>query len=149
MLDSFRPIETSKILDFRFLTDQSFHVSIVIGFICIALFSLSILHFCNHISHSVSHTTRIHFTKLSSQLDLKIDWFIFEVSRFQYMMFFLMCKLLKIGNIFLREMVDNKCANIFSTIEVDLSFQSTLTHEKHIACRNFFVSLRSILCNLN
>ena len=26
-------------------------------------------------------------------------------------------------------MVDNKCANIFFTIEVDLSFQNTLTHE--------------------
>ena len=40
-----------------------------------------------------------------------------------------MCELLKIENIFLRDMVDNKCANIFSTHVVDLSFQNTLTHE--------------------
>ena len=31
-----------------------------------------------------------------------------------------MCKLLKIGN-FLRDVMDNKCANIFSTLEIDLS----------------------------
>ena len=36
------------------------------------------------------------------------------------MLFFLMCDLLKIV-ISLRDMVDNKCANIFSTTEVDLS----------------------------
>ena len=37
------------------------------------------------------------------------------------MLFFLMCELLKIGNILFRDMVDNKYANIFSTLEVDLS----------------------------
>ena len=31
--------------------------------------------------------------------------------------------------IFLRDVVDNKFANIFSTLEFDLSFQNTLTHE--------------------
>ena len=45
------------------------------------------------------------------------------------MLFFLMCELLKFENIFLRDMVENKCANIFSTHVVDLSFQNTLTHE--------------------
>ena len=40
-------------------------------------FSLSILHFCNHISHFFSHITCIYFAKLGTQLDLKIDWLIF------------------------------------------------------------------------
>ena len=31
-----------------------------------------------------------------------------------------MCELVKIGNIFFLDMVDNKCANIFSTIEICL-----------------------------
>ena len=32
-----------------------------------------------------------------------------------------MCELLKIRNMFLKVMVDNKCANIFSTFEDDLN----------------------------
>ena len=40
-----------------------------------------------------------------------------------------MYELLENGMIFLRDVVDNKFANIFSTLEFDLSFQNTLTHE--------------------
>ena len=45
-------------------------------------------------------------------------------------------------------MVDNKCAKIFSTHEIDLSFQNTLTHENTLHTE-FFISLRSILYSLN
>ena len=45
------------------------------------------------------------------------------------MLFFFMYELLENGMIFLRDVVDNKFANIFSTLEFDLSFQNTLTHE--------------------
>ena len=46
-----RPIEIGKFLVFKFLTDQSFHALHIQIRTCIALFSLSILHFCSHISH--------------------------------------------------------------------------------------------------
>ena len=46
-----QPIEIGKFSVFRFLIDQSFNALFVIGFTCIALFSLFILHFCSHIPH--------------------------------------------------------------------------------------------------
>ena len=102
ILNSFWLIETGKFSVFRFMTNPFFHASFVFGFTCIALFSLSILHFCNHISHSlVSHTIRIDFAKLGTQLYLKIDWLIFDPSvHFNICYFFLTCELLKIGNFF-------------------------------------------------
>ena len=81
ILNSFWLVETGKFSIFRFMTNPFFHASFVFGFTCIALFYLSILHFCNHIFHSlVSHTTCIDFAKLGTQLYLKIDWLIFEPS---------------------------------------------------------------------
>ena len=87
-----RSIKTGKLSVFRFLSNQSFHASFVKGFTCIALFSLFILHFCNHISHSlVSHTTRIHFAKLGTQLDLKIDWLLLLLFFFLSVIHFSTC----------------------------------------------------------
>ena len=57
------------------------------------------------------------------------------------MLFFLMCELLKIENIFLRDMVDNKCANIFSIHVVDLSFQNTLTHENIVHAGVYIIEI--------
>ena len=60
-----------------------------------------------------SHITCIHFAKLSTQLDLKIDWLIFES-----FVHFSICNFLSVNCIiffFLRDMLDNQCVNIFST----------------------------------
>ena len=58
-----------------------------------------------------SHITCIHFAKLGTQLDLKINWLIFE-SLLHFSICYFMCELQKI--FFLRDMMDNQCANIFS-----------------------------------
>ena len=54
----------------------------------------------------------MHFAILGTQLDLKIDQLIFELCTFFVYTIF-MCELQKI--FFLRDMMDNKYANIFST----------------------------------
>ena len=64
------------------------------------------------ISLIVSHITCIHFVKLGTQLDLKIDWLIFWAMYFLVYAIF-MCVLQEI--FFLKDMMDNQCANIFST----------------------------------
>ena len=46
-----RPIETEKFSIFKYLTNLFFLHHLCLGFTCIALFSVSILQFCNHISH--------------------------------------------------------------------------------------------------
>ena len=106
-----RPIETEKFSVFKFLTKFFFMHHLCLGFTCIAFFSVSILQFCSHISHCF-HTTCRHFAKLGTQLDLKIDWLIFWAMYFLVYATF-MCELQKI--FFLRDMMDNQCANIFST----------------------------------
>ena len=59
-----------------------------LGFTCIALF------FCIHLAvlqsylSLFSHITCIHFTKLGTQLDLKIDWLIFEFCTFSICYFY-------------------------------------------------------------
>ena len=70
-----------KFLVFSFLINLSFHASFLLGFTCVALFSLSILHFCSHISHCF-HTRHAYTAKFGTQLDLKVDWLIFELCTF-------------------------------------------------------------------
>ena len=60
-----------------------------------------------------SHITCIHFAILGTKLDLKIDWLSFWVMYFLVYAIF-MCELQKI--FFLRDMMDNQCTNIFSTL---------------------------------
>ena len=64
-------IETKK---FQFLSIWPiffFLHHLCLGFTCIALFSVSILQFCSHISHCF-HITCIHFATLGTQLDQKL-----------------------------------------------------------------------------
>ena len=73
-----RPIETEKFSIFKYLTNLFFFASFMfrIHMHCIV--------FCIHLAvlqsylSLFSHITCIHFTKLGTQLDLKIDWLIFE-----------------------------------------------------------------------
>ena len=75
-----RPIETEKFSVFKYLTNFFFHASMVfrIHVHC------TIFIFCIHLAvlqsylSLFSHITCIHFAKLGTQLDLKIDWLIFE-----------------------------------------------------------------------
>ena len=79
LIDSIsRPIETEKFSVFKFLTKKNFHASFMfrIHMQCIV--------FCIHLAVLQSylslflHITYIHFAKLGTQLNLKIDWLIFE-----------------------------------------------------------------------
>ena len=74
--------------------------------------------FCIHlvVLHSYlslfSYIACIHFTKLGTQLDLKIDWLIFQ-SFVHFSICYFYVWTTKI--FFLRNMMDNQYANIFST----------------------------------
>ena len=50
-LIGFQPIETKNFLVFKYLTNLFFLRHLCLGFTCIALFYVSILQFCSHISH--------------------------------------------------------------------------------------------------
>ena len=71
-------IETENFQFFKYLTKFFFIHHLCLGFTCIALF------FCIHLAvlqsylSLFSHIPCIHFAKLGTQLDLKIDWLIFE-----------------------------------------------------------------------
>ena len=94
------------------MTKIFFMHHLCLGFTCIALI------FCIHLAvlqsylSLFSHIRCIHFAKLGTQLDLKIDWLIFE-SFVHFSICYFLCELEKI--FFLRDMMDNQCANIFST----------------------------------
>ena len=76
------PIETENFSVFKYLTNLFFHASFMfrIHMHCIVL--------CIHLAFLQSYLslfsciTCIHFAKLGTQLDLKIDWLIFEFCTF-------------------------------------------------------------------
>ena len=96
----------------KFLTKFFFMHHLCLGFTCIALIFGIYLAVLQSYLWLFSHITYKHFTKLGTQLDLKIDWLIFWV------MYFLVYAFLCVNcrkYFFLRDMMDNQCANIFST----------------------------------
>ena len=90
-----------------------FHASFMsrIHMNCIDFFCIHLAVLQSYLS-LFSHITCIHFANLGTQLDLKIDWLSFWVMYFLVYAIF-MCELQKI--FFLRDTMDNQCANIFST----------------------------------
>ena len=60
-----------------------------------------------------SHIPCIHFAKFGTRLDLKIVWLIFESFLHFHICYFLCVNCRKF--FFLTDMMDNQCANIFST----------------------------------
>ena len=107
-----RPIETKKFSVSKFLTKFFFMHHLCLGFTCIVLFFCIYLAVLQLYLSLFSHITCIRFAKLGTQLDLKINWLIFE-SLLHFSICYFMCELQKI--FFLRVMIDNQCANIFST----------------------------------
>ena len=73
-----RPIETKKFSVSKFLTKFFFMHHLCLGFTCIVLFFCIYLAVLQLYLSLFSHITCINFAKLDTQLDLKIDWLIFE-----------------------------------------------------------------------
>ena len=79
-----RLIETEKFSVSKFFTKVFFFFMhhLCLGFTCIALiFCIRLVGLQPYLS-LFSHITCIHFAKLGTQLDLKIDWLIFELCTF-------------------------------------------------------------------
>ena len=107
-----RPIKIGNFSIFKFLTKFFFHASFMfrIHMHCIVFY----IHFVilQSFLSLFSYITCIHFAKLGTQLDLKIDWFINFWVMYVLVYAIFMCELQKI--FFLRDLIDNQCANIFS-----------------------------------
>ena len=95
-----------------FLPNFFFHESFIfrIYMHCIFFFCINLVVLQSYFS-LFTHITYIHF-KLGTQLDLKIDWLIFEsFVHFSICYFYVWT----VENVFLRDMMDNNVQNIFST----------------------------------
>ena len=79
MFDRFSIDRNWKFFSF-YVFDQIFFSMhhLCLGFTCIALFFVSILQVLESYLYLFSHIPCIYFVKLGTQLDLKIDWLIFE-----------------------------------------------------------------------
>ena len=112
ILDQFSTDQIGKFSIFKFLTKFFFHASFMfrIHMHCIVFY----IHFVilQSFLSLFSYITCIHFAKLGTQLDLKIDWFINFWVMYVLVYAIFMCELQKI--FFLRDLIDNQCANIFS-----------------------------------
>ena len=80
---------------FKYLTKLFFMHHLCLGFTCIALIFYIYIAVSQSYLSLFSHITCIHFTKLGTQLDLKIDWLIFWAMYFLIYAIF-MCELQKI-----------------------------------------------------
>ena len=106
-------LDQSQLKNFQFLCfwPKFFHASFVFRIHMHCIFSYIHLAVLQSYLSLFSHIPCIHFAKLGTQLDLKIDWLIFESS-----VHFSICYFLCVNywNIFW-DMMNNQCANIFST----------------------------------
>ena len=129
-------IKIGKFSVSKFLTNFFFYASFVfrIHMHCI-IFCIHLVVLQSYLS-LFSHITCIHFAKLGNQLDLKISWLIFE-SLLHFSICYFMCELQKI--FFLRDMIDNQCANIFSTHVI--VYKSHSVKFAYIERENIFLQL--------
>ena len=129
-------IKIGKFSVSKFLTNFFFYASFVfrIHMHCI-VFCIHLVVLKSYLS-LFSHITCIHFAKLGTQLDLKINWLIFE-SLLHFSICYFMCELQKI--FFLKDMIDNQCANIFSTYVI--VYKSHSVKFAYIERENIFLQL--------
>ena len=119
VFDDAQPIETEKFSVFKYLTNLFFYFlfflhHLCLGLTCIAFFFFFCIHLVVLQSYLLlfSQITCIHFAKLGTQLDLKIDWLIFESFVYSSICYFYVRT---IENYFLTRYNGYSSATIFST----------------------------------
>ena len=77
-------LDRSKLKNLQFLSfwPKIFYASFIFRIHMHCIVFVSILQFCKSYLSLFSHITCIHFAKMGTQLDLKIDWLIFELCTF-------------------------------------------------------------------